>query len=716
MITACTSPPAVFRLGWAARGLVLLVVTGGMAAAQPFPDREAAARDEGQWQQNKSTAALVVAAPPLAGVTRWAVEPTRHRGRVLDAAADPSGTRLATAGVDGTVRIWNLETGEFERALLCHRWRVSQVSWSADGTGLATNSSSADATVRVWDAASGRLVKELGRGHFSSLGWSPDGKRIVGTAGASGSIYASDDLEPIRELTQVGQAIRTLNWSGDGRLVCTSGANPVEILDGRAGKGVASFEESAGHTTSAAEWSPDGKRIASNGNQSLTVWDVAGGKPVFTVPAVASSLAWSPDGGRIAAAYSATITIHDAGDGKAVATIKVGQACHVMWLPKTDRLLAIGETAVYVCRGDTATIERTIDVGGGTAPVFRPGALIVTGVGSGTLQLWDPNTLKRLRALEHDAPVAHAAPSRDGKRLATADAKGAVRIYDVRSGEPVRCEPPHAGAVTCLAWSPDGAAVATGGNDKTVRVWGADGAATASLAHGGRIRALAWGPGKGRLAATADDKKIVLWDVADGKPEREIDCPFTTTALAWSVVKGVSVLACGQANSCVRLVNAASGEPFTVIEEGTPAPSTEIPALAWLNATGARLIVGRRSDVTHILDVPSLQRAQRQLAPDGVVETFPVAAGSVVVSRCGDRVTRFWDPVGGALFASLLDEHGDLVAVSAAGDVLFDPDTKPAIVAVVETAEGQSTLPLDEFTRRFRWKNNGRSLKLPRKP
>jgi hypothetical protein len=79
-------------------------------------------------------------------------------------------------------------------------------------------------------------------------------------------------------------------------------------------------------------------------------------------------------------------------------------------------------------------------------------------------------------------------------------------------------------------------------------------------------------------------------------------------------------------------------------------------------------------------------------------------------------VTRFWDPVGGALFASLLDEHGDLVAVSAAGDVLFDPDTKPAIVAVVETAEGQSTLPLDEFTRRFRWKNNGRSLKLPRKP
>ena len=697
-------------------GLALLVVSRGWAAAQPFPDREAAARDESQWLQNKSTAALVVAAPPLAGVTRWAVEPTRHRGRLLDAAVDPSGTRLATSGNDGTVRIWNLETGAFERVLLCHRWRASQLDWSHDGTRLVTNAHAGDGALRIWEADTGRLVKDLGRINVGLLAWSPDDTRLVGTAGASGSIFMSDGVEPMREVAQVGQAIRTLSWSGDGRLVCASGINAVEILDGRTAKSTMNFEDSAGHTTTVAEWAADGKRVASNGNQSLTVWDVAGRKPVFTVPAIVTSLAWSADGGRIATVSGAKITIHDSRDGKAMITGTVGQASRLIWHPKTDRILAIGETAIAVCRPDTATVERTIDVGLGAAPVFRPGAPVVTGVGTTTLQLWDPASLKRLRALEHEALVTHAVPSRDGKRLATADVRGAVRIYDVRSGDPVRCEPPHAGAVTCLAWSPDGATVATGGNDKTVRVWGADGAATATLAHGGRIRALAWAPGKGRLAAAADDKKIVVWDVADGKPEREIDCPFTTTALAWTVVKGVSTLACGQANSCIRLLNAASGEPFTVIEDGSAVPSVEIPALAWLNATGARLIVGRRSDLTQIYDVPSLQRAQRQLAPDGVVETFSVAAGTVVVTRGGDRVTRFWDPVGGALFASLLDEHGDLVAVSAAGDVLFDPDTKPAIVAVVETAEGQTTLPLDEFARRFRWKNNGRTLKLPRKP
>jgi WD40 repeat protein len=708
--------PSSWRPDRAAWALAVVAATVGTAAAQPFPDREAAARDENRWLMNESTAALVVAPPPLAGVTRWSIEPTRHRGWVSDAAANPAGTRLATVGIDGTLRIWNLETGEIDRILLCHRWRVSQVAWSPDGTRLATNAHSGDTALRIWEAESGKLVKELGRLQVTQLSWSPDGKRVVGTQGTSGSIYVSDALEPMRELTQIGQAIRALNWSGDGRLVCASGNNSVEILDGRSGKGVATFDDSAGHTTSVAEWSLDGKRIASNGNQSLTVWDVADRKAVFTVPAVLTAIAWSPDGRRIAASNVTTITMRDAADGKVTATFRVGQPCRVTWHPKSDRLLAIGLTAVYVCRPDTATIERTIDVGEGTAPVFRPGAPIVTGVGSGTLQLWDPNSFKRLVALEHEAPVAHAIPSRDGKRLATADARGAVRIYDVKSGEPVRCEPSHDGAITCLAWSPDGAAVATGGVDKQVRVWGMDGAATATLAQGGRIRALAWGAAKGRLAAAGDDKKIVLWDVADGKPDQEFDCTFTTTALAWSVVKGVSALACGQANSCVRVVNTASGQPITVIEEGSPDRSRDITALAWLNSPGPRLIVGRQTDVTHIYDVPSLQRAQRQLAPDGVVETFPVANGTVVVTRAGDRVTRFWDPGSGKLFASLLDDRGNLVAFSANGDVAFDPDTKPDILAVVETAEGQANLSLDEFERRFRWKNNGRSLKLPRKP
>jgi hypothetical protein len=38
------------------------------------------------------------------------------------------------------------------------------------------------------------------------------------------------------------------------------------------------------------------------------------------------------------------------------------------------------------------------------------------------------------------------------------------------------------------------------------------------------------------------------------------------------------------------------------------------------------------------------------------------------------------------------------------------------VIIVAETAEGQSMFALDEFARRHRWKNNGRSLKLPRKP
>jgi len=701
----------------AACGLALGFVAGWQAAAQPFPDRAAALQDESKWLTTRATAALVVSPPPVANAGRWVVESRRHRGTIHSVATDPSGTRLATAGIDGTVRIWNLETGELERVFVCHRWHTSEVAWSHDGTRLATNAHAGDNALRVWDSATGRLIKDFDkRVTLSHLAWSPDDKRLTGTHGASGGIFVSEDLEPVRVMKQIGQGIRQLEWSATGRLVCASGDNPVEVLDGRSGRSLVSFTDSAGHATTAASWSPDGTRIATNGNKSLTVWDAETGQAVFTKPATVSALAWSPDGTRIATVYGTALAIHDAQDGKVAASVKTPLVFDLVWHPKTDRILAVGRASVAVFRPDATEPVLVIDVGNGVAPVFRPGGPVVTGLGTTTLRLWDSASLKRLRELDHEAPVSHAVPSRDGKRLATADAQGVVRIWAVQSGESVRCAVEKPGGVTCLAWSADDTALAAGGSDKTVRVWGSDGAATATLEDSGRIQAVAWGPGTGQLAVAADDKRIVIWDVAAGTSKREIDCPFATTALAWTVVQGVPTLACGQNNNGIRLVNAATGNPLAVIEEGGALPGNPLPSVAWLDAAGSRLLVGRYRDLVHVFDVASQQRVQRQLAPNGVVETFPVAAGTVVVTRAADRVTRFWDPVRGDLFASLLDERGDLVAISATGDVAFDPATKPDVVVVAETAEGQSMLRLDEFARRHRWKNNGRSIKLPRKP
>ena len=110
-------------------------------------------------------------------------------GRAM--AIAPDGTWLATAGNDGSVRIWDAATGEQRKELHGHTDWVNAVAIAPDGTWLATAGN--DGSVRIWDAASGEERMQLSghRGAVNAVAIAPGGMCLA-TAGSDRSVRIWD--------------------------------------------------------------------------------------------------------------------------------------------------------------------------------------------------------------------------------------------------------------------------------------------------------------------------------------------------------------------------------------------------------------------------------------------------------------------------------------------------------------------------------------------
>jgi WD40 repeat protein len=92
---------------------------------------------------------------------------------------DPARGRLLTAGADGRVRIWDVDSGESLMRLEEHDGAAESAVWSPDGAWIATGD--AGGTIRLWDAATGDIRLRLPghAGFVLSLSFSPDGRRLI---------------------------------------------------------------------------------------------------------------------------------------------------------------------------------------------------------------------------------------------------------------------------------------------------------------------------------------------------------------------------------------------------------------------------------------------------------------------------------------------------------------------------------------------------------
>jgi hypothetical protein len=160
----------------------------------------------------------------------------------------------------------------------------------------------------------------------------------------------------------------------------------------------------------------------------------------------------------------------------------------------------------------------------------------------------------------HTGHVNGVAFSPDGALLATCSADCTARLWDVATAQAVSTLNGHANGVSSVAFSPGGALLATtGGHDHAARLWDvATGRTVGTLTgHADSVYAVAFSP-DGRLLATVGslDKSTRLWDVATG----QIIGTFTgygVFLVAFS--PGGTLLATGSADGTARLWDVATG-------------------------------------------------------------------------------------------------------------------------------------------------------------
>ncbi|CUA77393.1 Vegetative incompatibility protein HET-E-1 [Podospora anserina] [Rhizoctonia solani] len=439
---------------------------------------------------------------------------------IYSIAISPGGDLIAAGTENGNIHVYDTHTGVIIVALQGHAADVNSVSFSPDGMLVASGSD--DKTAIIWNTHTGNIA--TGTLH---------GKRIVSGSGDRTVIvwdtYSGDIV--FGPLQGHSSPVYSVVFSPDARLIA-SGSHDRTVRLWDASTGAAAAKPPRGHTRSVnrVAFSPDGIQVASCSNdKTIRIWDVQtrasvrnpfkghkGGGSIDRTVTVwdtrtgsmhpgslhrhadwVRSVLFSPDGTRIVSCSSdRTIRIWDVRtSGKDLAR-NTGSQIFVgplAFSPDPNHFVSSSPSGAFVVSelhtGTTIsyTFEdkpdpKSID----SIALSSRGLYLAASINNFTVRVWDVLTgamitqplkallwLRRFDDYSVECPVRSLVYSPDGARIAPGAADGTIRVWDSVTGVLVHALSGRKDSVAAesIAFSHDGKYIVSGSSDGSIRKW-----------------------------------------------------------------------------------------------------------------------------------------------------------------------------------------------------------------------------------------------------
>jgi WD40 repeat protein/energy-coupling factor transporter ATP-binding protein EcfA2 len=573
-----------------------------------------------------------------------------HDNFVASAAFSPDGSRIVTASRDKTARVWDAETGAVIVVLHGHEADLVGAYFNHDGKQILT--SSLDGTVRIWDTAQGKEIAVL-RGHEAavrSAAFSPDGSRIVTASDdATARVWDAATGKEIAVLRGHTDSVRFTAFSPDGsRIVTASGDRTARIWDAATDAEIAVLR---GHEDQviAAAFSPSGTQIVTaSADQTARIWDAATAKEVAVLRGhqnVVASAGFSPDGLRIVTA-SFDARIWDAATGLELMVLRGHHnlVASAAFSPDGLRIVTASldnSVRVWDSTGNEVAVLRGHEDQIDSATFSFDGSRIVTASYDMTARIWDAATAKEVAVLRGpEAEVLAAAFSPDGSRIVTASGDQTARIWDAATAAEIAVLRGHEDQVIAAAFSPSGTQIVTASADQTARIWNAATAKEVAVlrGHQDQVQSAAFSPDGSRIVTAAYDNTAIVWDATTGK---EIVVLRGHEGEAYSAAfspSGTQIVT-ASLDQTARIWDAATGNEIAVLRGHEAAVRS-----AAFNPDGSRIVTASDDATARVWDAATGKEiAVLRGHTDSVRFTAFSPDGSRVVTASQDRTARVWD-------------------------------------------------------------------------